>query len=108
MSITSETPDDTEADHVRLANELATESGPGWADGFRPGTPGCHEFMDRTSMLVDMLERYLLTHPACVAEPDWYALAELAVSALRELYQQVGADHLAPVETESTSPGAAP
>ena len=46
-------------------------------------------------MLADMLERHLLTHPACVADPEWYALADRAATALRELYQQVGAEHLA-------------
>ena len=86
---------DTEAERLRLVNELAADSGSAWADGFRPGTSGCHELMDRASMLADMLERNLLTHPACVADPMWYALADRAATALRELYQQVGAKHLA-------------
>jgi hypothetical protein len=59
--------------------------------------------MDRASMLADTLERHLLTHPACVADPEWYALADRAAAALRELYQQVGAEHLAAVEGASTS-----
>ena len=41
-----------------------------------------------------MPERHLLSHPACVANPAWYFLAEQAAAALRELYQQVGAQHL--------------
>ena len=102
MSTASETPHDTEAERIRLANELASDSGPGWADGFRPGTPGCHELMDRASMLTEMLERHLLTHPACVAEPEWYALADRAATALRELYQRVGAEHLT-TDAEATS-----
>ena len=85
----------SEAERLGLENELATDSGSAWADGFRPGTSGCHELMDRASMLADMLERHLLTHPACVAEPEWYALADHSATALRELYQQVGAKHLA-------------
>ena len=106
MSTTHETPPTTEADRLRLANDLLADLGAGWGDGFRPGTPGCHELMDRASMLVDMLERYLLTHPACVAEPDWYALAERAAAAVRELFYQVGAEHLGAANTESGSPTA--
>ena len=55
----------------------------------------CHELLDRTALLSDLLERHLLGHPACVANPGWYRLAEQAAAALRELYQQVGAEHLA-------------
>jgi hypothetical protein len=84
----------TEADRVRLANDLTVEAGPGWADGYQPGSPGCHELLDRASLLSDMTERYLVGHPACIANPGWYALAERAAAALRELYQQIGAEHL--------------
>ena len=83
-------------------NELVTDSSPAWADGFRPGTSGCHELMDRASMLVDMLERHMLTHPACVADPAWYALADRATTALRELYQQVADEHLAADERDAS------
>ncbi|VTU01518.1 Uncharacterized protein OS=Microcystis aeruginosa PCC 9432 GN=MICCA_3440006 PE=4 SV=1 [Gemmataceae bacterium] len=91
-----------EADRERRAEALVADAGPGWADGYRPGTPGCHELLDRASLLSDMAERYLLEHPACVAHPSWYALAERAAAALRELYQQVGAEHL---DAEPGSPG---
>jgi len=92
-------------DRLRQAAGLAAESGAGWADGYRPGSPGCHELLDRAALLSDMLERHLLSHPACVANPGWYMLAEQAAAALRELYQQVGAEHLG---AEGTSrPGAA-
>jgi hypothetical protein len=102
VNTAGETRHDDEAKRLRLANELASDSGADWAAGFRPGTPGCHELMDRAAMLSDMLERHLLTHPACVAEPEWFALAERAASALRELYQRVGAEHLA-VEEDATA-----
>ncbi|WP_439622910.1 hypothetical protein [Gemmata sp.] len=92
MSTASGVPEET--DRERRALALAAGAGPGWADGHRPGTPGCHELLDRASLLSDMAERYLLEHPACVANPGWYALAERAAAALRELYQQVGAEHL--------------
>jgi hypothetical protein len=41
-----------------------------------------------------MLERHVLGHPACIARPEWYLLAEQAVATLRSLYQQVGSEHL--------------
>jgi hypothetical protein len=87
-------PAEVERDRLRLAAELAAESGETWADEYRPGSPGCHELLDRAALLADMLEQHLLGHPACVANPEWYRLAELAAAALHALYQQVGAEHL--------------
>ena len=94
MTVPSLSLPEVEQDRLRQASELAADSGEGWADAYRPGSPGCHELLDRTSLLSDMLERHLLSHPACVANPAWYLLAEQAAAALRELYQQVGAEHL--------------
>lgn len=76
-------------------SQLSAELGEGWEMRYAPGTAGCHELLDRLSMLSEMLERYLVEHPACVARPEWHALAESAASSLHELYQQVGAEHLA-------------
>jgi hypothetical protein len=88
--------DDTvEQERQRHVDELVADSGPGWADDFRPGSHGCHELLDRTAMLADLVERHLLEHPACVANPAWYRRAEQAAAALRDLYQEVGAEHLA-------------
>jgi hypothetical protein len=94
MSFRQRSPDEVEQDRLRQVRELAADSGEGWADGFRPGTLGCHELLDRAALLSDMLQRYLLDHPACVANPAWYVLAEQAAAALHELYQQVGGEHL--------------
>jgi len=85
---------EVEEERQRQASELAAESGTGWADDYRPGSYGCHELLDRTSLLADMLERHLLEHPACVANSEWFMLAEQAAAALRKLYQRVGAEHL--------------
>ena len=90
-----------EQQRQQLAGELAAESGPAWADAYRPGSPGCHELLDRAALLADLLERHILTHPACVTRPEWYLLAERAAEALHALYQQVGAEH---VEAEEPSP----
>lgn len=86
---------EAERDRAAEAADLATDQGPGWADDFRPGTHGCHELLDRAGLFAAMLDRDLLRHPACVANPDWFALAAEAVDALHALYQRVGAEHLA-------------
>jgi hypothetical protein len=85
---------DTEQErHQRIA-ELIADNGPDWAEQYKPGSFGCHELLDRTSLVADLVERYVQSHPACVQNPDWFALAEKAVAALRELYQRIGAEHL--------------
>jgi hypothetical protein len=63
-------------------------------DDFVPGSYGCHELLDRTAMLMKTVDQYVLGHPACVNNKEWFALAYKAVDALNELYQRVGADHL--------------
>jgi hypothetical protein len=87
-------PDEVEQERQCQAHELAADLGEGWKDEYRPGSAGCHELLDRTALLSDMLQRYLLDHPACVAQAGWYMLAEQAAAALRELYQQIGSEHL--------------
>jgi hypothetical protein len=95
MTFHTRSPEEVERDRLRQAAELAADSGERWADEYRPGSAGCHELLDRAALLADMLERHLVSHPACVANPGWYLLAEQAAAALHELYQQVGAEHLA-------------
>jgi hypothetical protein len=85
---------DTEQERQQRANELTADHGSDWAEQYKPGSFGCHELLDRTAMAADLVERYVQSHPACVQNPDWFALAEQAVTALRELYQRVGAEHL--------------
>lgn len=94
MVFRKQNPDETERDRLGQAGELAAELGEGWESEYRPGSVGCHELLDRTALLSDMLERYLLDHPACVANSCWYMLAERAAATLRELYQQIGGEHL--------------
>ena len=76
-------------------NELIAENGPNWMEQYKPGSFGCHELLDRTSMTADAVEQFVLSHPACLQNAEWFALAEQAATALRELYQRVGAEHLA-------------
>jgi hypothetical protein len=64
------------------------------SEDYKPGSFGCHELLDRTNLVADNLEEWILSHPACVQNAEWYALADRAVTALRELYQRIGAEHL--------------
>ena len=75
MTLPISSPEEVEQVRLQLAEQLASDSGANWADGYRPGSPGCHELLDRASLVADMLERHLLGHPACVAHPGWYSLA---------------------------------
>ncbi len=79
--------------------ELTAENGPGWQEQYKPGSFGCHELLDRTAQAATCVEQFVLDHPACISNPDWFALAERAVDALNELYQRVGSEHM----TESGS-----
>jgi hypothetical protein len=100
MSIPNPSIHAVEQDQQRQARELSAASGPEWVEQYRPGSAVCHELLDRTALVADLVERHVLTHPACIARPDWYLLAEQAAAALRDLYQQIGAEHLA-VENSS-------
>jgi hypothetical protein len=86
--------DEVEQDRQRVLTEAAEDSDPNWAERFQPGSFGCHELLDRTALVSDLLQRYVLTHPACALNPEWYALADQAAAVLCELYQRIGAAHM--------------
>ena len=85
----------TERERQQQLTELAAEHGPDWQEQYKPGSFGCHELLDRAALLADMVEEQVLCHPSCALNPSWYALAEQAAAALRELYRSVGAEHMA-------------
>ena len=85
---------DTEHARQQLLDELAADHGPHWMEQYEPGSFGCHELLDRTALAAETVERYVRTHPACVQNREWFALAEQAVTTLQELYQRIGAAHL--------------
>lgn len=93
---------DYEQERQQLVRELCADQGPQWTEQYKPGSFGCHELLDRVSLTVDTIDRYILSHPACVQNPDWFALAEQAVAILHDLYQRVGAEHL---DDKSDNPG---
>ena len=94
MATQVESAVDTEHERKRLLAELNAEQGKDWAEQYKPGSFGCHELLDRTSMAAKNIEEYVLSHPACAQNPDWYSLADQAAAALHELYQRIGAEHL--------------
>lgn len=63
-------------------------------DKFAPGSFGCHEALHLASVFRDMVEEHLVDHPAVQAKPEWKALAEQAMSALFDLYQAIGREHV--------------
>lgn len=78
----------------QLISELIADQGPDWEAQYRPGSVGCHELLDRTSLFMESLDRFVLSHPACVQNEEWFGLAHDAVSALNGLYQRIGEAHL--------------
>ncbi len=63
------------------------------AKRFGPGTFGCHEAMDRTSVLMGLVGE-LAEHDAIRLNPQWERLATKAHDALFDLYQKIGMVHL--------------
>jgi hypothetical protein len=90
---------DREHERQQHIAELVAEHGPQWSEPYKQGSFGCHELLDRTSMAGDIVEHYILSHPACAQNQEWFALADQAVAALRELYQRIGETHLGDQDT---------
>lgn len=104
MTMQVESEADTEQERQRLITELNAEQGRNWHEQYKPGSFGCHELLDRTSVAARTVEECVLSHPACVQNPEWFSLAEQAASALHELYQRIGADHLSEKPDEIAKP----
>jgi hypothetical protein len=85
---------ETERERLQRINELIAEHGPLWLEEYEPGSFGCHELLDRASLMASLAETQLLSHPACIQDPEWFALADRAVAILGELYQRIGEKHL--------------
>jgi hypothetical protein len=83
-----------EQDRLERLADVSGGRDPGWRLRFAPGSFGCHELLDRTSLATNMVDEWVLSHPACLTHPEWFALARTALDALNELYQRVGEAHL--------------
>ena len=93
---------DVEQSRQQRLDELREDYGVDWVGQYKPGSFGCHELLDRVAMSADLLERQVLSHPSCVQNAEWYALAEQAISTLNHLYQKIGDTHL-DTEDETSS-----
>jgi hypothetical protein len=98
--------DEVEKDRLQRVEELNAEHDPGWWDQYGPGSFGCHELLDRTSLAMNAVDEWVLSHPACIRNEEWFALAQRAFDALYALYQSVGGSHLAESGGETESVGA--
>jgi len=70
--------------------QLLADHGPNLDEQYLVGSFGCHELLDRTFLVANMVDNYVLTHPACVQNQEWFALAEQALDTLMDLYQRIG------------------
>ena len=65
-----------------------------------PNSFGRHELIDRLNMMSEMVESYIVDHPACIFEPEWFADASEIVDRLYNLYQKVGTADINDIHTD--------
>ncbi len=94
MCRSRESPQEIESERQERLRELESDEGRARFEEFLPGTFGCHELLDRTILLAEQVESSILSHPACLQNREWFALASEASAALHELYQRIGSEHL--------------
>ena len=92
-----EMSDSTEVEQQRqeLLREFSTDRDPNDTGDYSLGSLGCHELLDRTALIMRLLEEQVVEHPACFQRPDWFILAHEATAILNRLYQEIGREHLA-------------
>lgn len=73
-----------------------------WRDvkHWRPGTHGCHELLDRVSIILSNFNDFVEGHPALANDPQWSTLVDDIASRLMALYQSIGAEHLEHIEDD--------
>ncbi len=64
-------------------------------ENYLPGSMGCHEALHTSWIMMDTFSRHLLEHPSILLDADLYAQTSKIHSALFDLYQSLGAKHLA-------------
>jgi ClpX C4-type zinc finger len=58
-----------------------------------PGSFGCHEALHLAKVFGEIIDRYLVAHPAIRWNPDWNTSATKIVQALRDLHQSISSQH---------------
>lgn len=71
-------------------------------DGFKPGSYGCHEALDRCSLLAGLVDEFA-EHDAIRLNEKWHRDATLAAKLLADLYQSIGSVHLTLICNEDMS-----
>lgn len=79
----------------RQAAEFAGPDHRSLAVRYGPGSFGCHEAMHVTQVVVDLIERELLSHSAVLLDSFWYGKVREAQALLRSAYTHVAEAHLA-------------
>jgi len=79
----------------RQAAEFAGPDHRSLAVRYGPGSFGCHEAMHVTQVVVDLLERELLSHSAVLLDAFWYGKVREAQALLRSAYNHVAEAQLA-------------
>lgn len=85
---------EVEQQRQELLREFSADRDPSEIGDYSPGSFGCHELLDRTALIMCLLEEHIVEHPACFQHPDWFILAHEATTILNRLYQEVGRKHL--------------
>lgn len=60
-----------------------------------PGSYGCHELMDRVSLIRDLFGATVEAHPGLMNFPEWEAASDAAGEALFRLHNLIAEKHLA-------------
>jgi len=61
---------------------------------FAPGSFGCHELLDRLSVVTSIWNERIIASPATIIDPEFYKEAREIANAISKLYQKVGTRHL--------------
>ena len=92
---------DAEQERQNLLKQIRLDLGENPQVKYGPGTFGCHELLDRTALILRLLEDEIIKHPSCILQPEWFALAREATTVVCHLYQKIGGEHL---ETKPVKP----
>jgi hypothetical protein len=83
-----------EKERKKLLKQFSADPSQSLVADYGPGSFGCHELLDRTALILQMLHEHVIEHPACFQQPTWFAIAHEAAEALNRLYQEIGSEHL--------------
>jgi len=88
ISLPNEKPEYIDEDR-KEALDSVRETFPTDLDQFAPGSFGYFELIDRSMILYETWDEYILNHPSTVLNEEVYTLAHQINSLLHEFYQRV-------------------